>query len=189
MAARRSRPDEATQGRPGRRGAAQLAPAPAPVPAPAPAPADADTPPGRAARSHSRRRLRLPGEAARRVAEYWRRSGGRRSMPHRLRRRARRRACRGIAAAAPGPAHERPLPGDARPNGLRAPIGANAIARAAWKINSYDRMSRRKAAPAGARHGDGTGRAARSRISTRARRRAALAGGRRAPHRAAGRRS
>lgn len=83
-----------------------------------------------------------------------------------------------------------PLADGVRPNGprLRA-IGAITIARAAWKINSYDRMSRRKAAPAGARHGDGTQRAARSRISTRgaptrrARRR------RRAPHRPAGRRS
>lgn len=83
-----------------------------------------------------------------------------------------------------------PLADGIRPNGprLRA-IGAITIARAAWKINSYDRMSRRKAAPAGARHGDGTQRAARSRISTRgaptrrARRR------RRAPHRPAGRRS
>ncbi|KGW16550.1 hypothetical protein BBMA_165 [Burkholderia pseudomallei MSHR1079] len=61
-----------------------------------------------------------------------------------------------------------PLADGVRPNGprLRA-IGAITIARAAWKINSYDRMSRRKAAPAGARHGDGTQRAARSRISTR----------------------
>ncbi len=83
-----------------------------------------------------------------------------------------------------------PLADGVRPNGprLRA-IGAITIARAAWKINSYDRMSRRKAAPAGARHGDGTQRAARSRISMRgaptrrARRR------RRAPHRPAGRRS
>lgn len=146
----------------------------------------------RAARSDLRRCLRMPGGPPHGIAEYWRRSGRRRSMHDGRRRRApprtpvretRRRAGRDAGARM---RHSRTA--FARTDRACAQ-SARLRSRAAWKINSYDRMSRRKAAPAGARHGDGTQRAARSRISTRgaptrrARRR------RRAPHRPAGRRS
>lgn len=124
----------------------------------------------RAARSDLRRCLRMPGGPPHGIAEYWRRSGRRRSMHDGRRRRApprtpvretRRRAGRDAGARM---RHSRTA--FARTDRACAQ-SARLRSRAAWKINSYDRMSRRKAAPAGARHGDGTQRAARSRISTR----------------------